>query len=185
MTVNSGNLYYETTKRSRDFRVYPWSLQLDKHAEAETHHEPHGITGSDFLPHRGYMPLVSQGERGERRGVSAEGVPPVERGPGVKGRATKCRRPWNYRRSYSGYHNRTPIRVPRRPSRVATQQVRRAKWDFLRVREPATIRRKCISEIAATAGVPRSFFLFFSSFEARIPNPVPPISSLPTLLLAC
>lgn len=53
VTVNSGNLYHETTKHSRDFRVYPWSLQLDKHAEAETHHEPHGITGSDTFSRTG------------------------------------------------------------------------------------------------------------------------------------
>jgi hypothetical protein len=135
----------------------------------------------DRMLSREYVPLVSQGERGERRRVFARGVPPVERGRGVKGRATKCRRPWDYRRSYSGYHNRNPTRVLRRPSRVATQQVRRrAKWDFLRVRE-----RRPSDENASLRLQPRRVFRalfspFFPPSEERIPKPVPPIFSLPT-----
>lgn len=101
-------------------------------------------------------------------------------GRGVKGRATKCRRPWDYRRSYSGYHNRA-LRHAFSWSPISRGHSAGApcKMGFSTCARAATIRRKRISEIAAAAGVPRSFFVLFP-FRARIPKPDPSILPHPT-----
>jgi len=76
-----------------------------------------------------------------------------------------------YRRSYSGYHNRCPTRVLcRRPSRVTTQQVHRAKWDSLRVRE-----RRSSDGSASRRLQPRRVFrgFFFSGGSENVPTHSP------------
>lgn len=98
-------------------------------------------------------------------------------GRGVKGRTTKCRRPWDYRRSYSGYHNRT-LRHAFFVAHLAWPLSRCAVQNgIFYVCESGDHQTKMHLGDCSHGGCSvLAFLLFFFSLSARIPNPGPPIS---------
>lgn len=186
--VHSGKLYHATTERSRDFRMFATILsrsvgtrllQLNKFAEKEMPKRASGRRSRTLSLARGiHTAGISRWTRWKKRSIHESTA-----GGGSSVEVSKVAR-----RSAGGLgitEEAIPVITIGHSDTRSSSPISRGhsagapcKMGFSTCARAATIRRKCISEIAATAGVPYSVFFFpsFFPFQARIPNPGPPSS---------